>query len=257
MDELKRLIEIMANLRSENGCPWDKEQTKDTLKPYMIEETYEVLEAIDENNPQKLKEELGDLLFQIVFHCRIAAEKGDFTIHDVIKGISDKIISRHPHVFANAKFESPEEVRRQWHERKTEEGKFRESILDGVPKSLPSLLRSQRLQSRASKVGFDWKKAEDVLDKVSEEMSELRASITKGSKNEIEEELGDVLFVLVNLSRFMGMNAEEALKKTINKFTERFRYIEQKAKEAGQNLSEMTLEEMDKLWEEAKSLKEL
>lgn len=254
MDEFRRLIDIMANLRSENGCPWDKEQTKDSLKSYLIEESHEVSEAIDEDDPEKLKEELGDLLFQIIFHCRIAAEKGDFTIHDVIKGISDKIISRHPHVFGNAKFETPEEVRKQWHERKTEEGKFKESILDGIPKSLPSLLRSQRLQSRASKVGFDWEKTEDVLDKVEEELSELKTAIRNNSKKEIEEELGDVLFVLVNVSRFTGINAEEALKKTINKFQGRFRYIEKKAKEAGQNLSEMTLKEMDKLWEEAKSL---
>ncbi len=253
MDEFLRLIDIIAKLRSENGCPWDKEQTKDSLKPYLIEEAHEVLEAIDESNPKKLREELGDLLFQIIFHSQIAAESGDFTIFDVIKGISDKIISRHPHVFSNAKFESPEEVRKQWHERKTEEGRFKDSILSGVPKSLPSLLRSQRLQSRASKVGFDWEKTEDMLYKVDEELSELKAAIKTGSKEEIEEELGDVLFVLVNVSRFTGLNAEEALKKTINKFINRFGYIEQKAKDTGQNLSDMTIKEMDSLWDEAKS----
>lgn len=253
MDEFQKLIDIMAKLRSENGCPWDKEQTKDSLKPYLIEESHEVLEAIDDDNPAKLKEELGDLLFQIIFHSRIAAESGDFTIFDVINGISEKIISRHPHVFSNAKFESPEEVSKQWHERKIEEGKFRDSILTGVPKSLPSLLRSQRLQSRASKVGFDWEKTEDVLYKVDEELSELKAAIKTGSKKEIEEELGDLLFVLVNVSRFTGLNAEETLKKTINKFINRFIYIEQKAKDLGQNLSEMTIREMDSLWEEAKS----
>ncbi len=252
MDEFKKLIEIMERLRAENGCPWDKIQTKESLKPYIIEEAHEVLEAIDENNPLKIKEELGDLLFQIIFQAQIASEKKDFTIHEVIKSIAEKIISRHPHVFSNARFESPEEVSRQWHERKFEEGKFKESILDGVPKTLPALLRSQRLQSRASKVGFDWEKIEDVLDKVDEELSELKTAIKIGKKKDIEEELGDILFVLVNVSRFAGVNAEEALKKTINKFINRFRYIEQKAKELRQNISDMTLEEMDRLWEETK-----
>ncbi len=252
MDEFKKLIEIMERLRAENGCPWDKIQTKESLKPYIIEEAHEVLEAIDENNPLKIKEELGDLLFQIIFQAQIASEKKDFTIDEVIKSIAEKIISRHPHVFSNARFESPEEVSRQWHERKFEEGKFKESILDGVPKTLPALLRSQRLQSRASKVGFDWEKIEDVLDKVDEELSELKTAIKIGKKKDIEEELGDILFVLVNVSRFAGVNAEEALKKTINKFINRFRYIEQKAKELGQNISDMTLEEMDRLWEEIK-----
>ncbi len=254
MDEFQKLIDIMAKLRSEDGCPWDKEQSKESLKPYLIEEAHEVLEAIDEDNPAKLKEELGDLLFQIVFHCQLASEKGDFSIYEVFQGISEKITGRHPHVFGNMRFESADEVKRQWHERKKEEGKFRESLLDGVPKSLPALLRSQRLQSRASRSGFDWEKIDDVLNKVDEELAELRAAISEGSKKKIEEELGDVMFVLVNVSRFAGVNAEEALKKTINKFIGRFRYIEKKADESGQNLSEMTLEEMDRLWDEAKSL---
>ncbi len=253
MDSLQRLIDIMARLRSANGCPWDKEQTKESLKTYLIEEAYEVLEAIDENDPEKLKEELGDLLFQIIFHCQLASEINHFTIDDVIQRIADKIIGRHPHVFGDARFESPEEVRRQWHERKKEEGKFRESILDGVPKNLPALLRSQRLQSRVSKVGFDWEKTEDVLDKVDEELSELKAAVSTGSKKDIGEELGDVLFVLVNVSRFTGINAEEALKKTNNKFIKRFRYIEKSAQETGRNLPEMTLEEIDRLWDDAKS----
>lgn len=255
MDEFQKLIDIMAKLRSEDGCPWDKEQTKESLKPYLIEETHEVLEAIDEDNPAKFKEELGDLLFQIVFHCQLASEKGDFSISEVIQGISEKITGRHPHVFGNTRFESAEEVKRRWHERKIEEGKFRESLLDGVPKSLPSLLRSQRLQSRASRSGLDWEKIDEVLKKVDEELAELRDAVSRGMKKEIEDELGDVIFVLVNVSRFAGINAEEALKKTTNKFIGRFRYIEKKAAEAGQNLSEMTLEEMDSLWDEAKSLK--
>lgn len=252
MDEFEKLIDIMGRLRSANGCPWDKEQTNESLKPYLIEEAYEVLEAIDDGSPAKLKEELGDLLFQIVFHCQLASEKGDFSIYDVINSISEKIIGRHPHVFGNMRFESSDEVKRQWHERKKEEGKFKESILDGVPKSLPSLLRAQRLQSRASKVGFDWEKAQDVFGKIDEELAELKTALAKGTKKEIEEELGDVLFVLVNVSRLAGINAEEALKKTIKKFISRFKYIEKKAEEAKKDITDLSLEEMDSLWEEAK-----
>lgn len=254
MDELQRLIDIMAKLRSQDGCPWDKEQTNESLKPYLIEEAYEVLEAIDDNNPSKLKEELGDLLFQIIFHCQLASERDDFTIKDVILCITNKIVSRHPHVFSDAVYSSPEEVRKQWHERKAEEGKFKESILTGIPVKLPALLRSQRLQSRVSKVGFDWQKIEDVLDKVVEELSELRTAVSNGSKKDIEEELGDVLFVLVNVARFAGINAEEALKRTIKKFISRFTYIEKEAQSSGKKLSAMTLQEMDKLWEDAKAL---
>ncbi len=254
MDELQKLIAVMAQLRSPVGCPWDREQTHESLKPYLIEEVHEVLEAIEDSSPVKLKEELGDLLFQIVFHCQLASEHGDFTIADVIDGIANKIINRHPHVFGNRKFQSSDEVKRQWHERKKEEGKFKESILDGVPKSLPSLLKSQRLQSRASKVGFDWANVHDVLKKVDEELGELKNAVATNSKKDIEEELGDVLFVLVNVSRFAGINAEEALKKTNNKFISRFKYIEKKAVESGRDISEMSLEEMDRLWEEAKFL---
>jgi tetrapyrrole methylase family protein/MazG family protein len=252
MDELQKLIEIMARLRSADGCPWDKEQTEESLKPYLIEEAYEVLEAIEDGSPAKLREELGDLLFQIVFQCQLASEKDHFSISEVITGITNKIINRHPHVFGNMRFQSSEEVKKQWHDRKKEEGKFKESILDGVPKNLPSLLRSQRFQSRASKVGFDWANVQDVLKKVDEELAELKDAVAVNSKKDIEEELGDVLFVLVNVSRFAGINAEEALKKTNNKFISRFKYIEKKAAESGKDIAEMSLEELDCLWEEAK-----
>lgn len=242
----------MSALRSENGCPWDREQTRESLKPFLIEETYEVLEALDEGDPQKIKEELGDLLFQIIFHCQLAKENGEFDIDDVIKRISEKMIARHPHVFGEAKFETSEEVLKQWEERKKEEGKLRESILEGIPKELPSLLRAQRLQARAAKVGFEWRRVEDVMEKLEEEIKEFRDALKRGEQKEIEDELGDVFFVLVNVSRFVGVNPEDALRKTISKFISRFRYIEMKAADAGKCLSDMTLEEMDALWDEAK-----
>lgn len=242
----------MATLRSKSGCPWDREQTRESLKPFLVEETYEVLEAIDEKDPEKIKEELGDLLFQIIFHSRIAEEKGEFNIHDVIRKISDKMIARHPHVFGEEKFETPEEVLRQWEERKKEEGKIRESILEGIPKELPSLLRAHRIQARAARVGFDWERVEDVLKKLDEEIKEFKEALDKQDQAAIEDELGDIFFVLVNISRFVGVNPEDALRKTISKFISRFRYIEMKAAEAGRSLSDMTLQEMDNLWEEAK-----
>lgn len=248
----ERLVEIMADLRGDKGCPWDKEQTPQSLKPFLIEETYEVLEAIDEDNPEKIKEELGDLLFQIIFHSRLAEEKGEFNIHDVIKGISKKMIARHPHVFGEERYETPEEVLRQWDERKKEEGKIKESVLEGIPKELPSLLRAQKVQARAAKVGFDWERVEDVLKKLDEEIGEFREAINRHDHTAIEDELGDIFFVLVNISRFVGVNPEDALRKTISKFISRFRYIEIKAAESGRNLAEMTLNEMDNLWKEAK-----
>ncbi|MDI6728002.1 MAG: nucleoside triphosphate pyrophosphohydrolase [Thermodesulfovibrionales bacterium] len=252
MNNFQKLLDIMSALRSENGCPWDKEQTRESLKPFLIEETYEVLEALDEDDPEKIKEELGDLLFQIVFHCQMAKERGEFDIDDVIKKISDKMIARHPHVFGEEKFETSEEVVKQWEERKREEGKLMESILEGIPKELPSLLRAQRLQARAARVGFDWKRVEDVMEKLDEELKEFGAALKSKSQKEIEDELGDVFFVLVNVSRFVGVNPEDALRKTISKFISRFRYIEMKAADAGKRLSDMTLEEMDALWDEAK-----
>ena len=242
----------MARLRSENGCPWDKVQTSESIKPYLIEETYEVIEAIDEKDPVKMKEELGDLLLQVVFHAQIAKDRGEFDINDVIDKISDKMVSRHPHVFGDAKFETPEEVTKQWQDRKREEGKLKDSALEGVPKELPSLLRAHRLQSRAAKVGFDWAKVEDVFGKLDEELEEFKEALEKKDKKEIEDELGDIFFVLVNISRFVGVNAEEALRKTISKFISRFRYIEMTAADEGRQLSDMTLEEMDALWNEAK-----
>ncbi|MFA5354588.1 MAG: nucleoside triphosphate pyrophosphohydrolase [Thermodesulfovibrionales bacterium] len=249
---LQRLLDIMAALRAENGCPWDREQTRESLKPFLIEETYEVLEAIDEDNPKMMQEELGDLLFQIVFHCQIAEERGEFSAADVIQGIADKMTSRHPHVFGAERFETSEEVIQQWEQRKKEEGKMRESILEGIPKELPALIRAHRIQARASRVGFDWQKVDDVMEKLEEELAEFREALEKKEQPEIEDELGDLFFSLVNISRFVGVNPEDALRKTISKFISRFRHIEISAAEQGKSLSDMSLEEMDSLWEEAK-----
>ena len=245
----------MAALRGEKGCPWDREQTRESLKPFIVEEAYEVLEAIDERNPEAVKEELGDLLFQIVFQCRIAQEKGEFGMSDVIEKISRKMIARHPHVFGDADYKTSAEVLVHWEAQKKLEGKQRESLLEGVPRTLPSLLRAHRLQDRAARVGFDWDKIDDVMKKLDEEIAEFKEAMEKKQEDEIEEELGDVLFMLVNLSRFIGVNPEDALRKTISKFISRFRYIEMAAADSGRKLTDMTLAEMDALWDEAKKKK--
>lgn len=254
MEQFQRLVDIMAKLRAPGGCPWDREQTHESIKPYLIEETYELVEAIDSKDDAGIREELGDLLLQVVFHADMAKERGAFDIGDVIDAISAKMISRHPHVFAGAKFDTPEAVLQQWTDRKREEGKFRESALDGVPGHLPSLLRAHRLQSRAARVGFDWKDVEDVMKKLDEELREFRAAMERNDKAAIEDELGDVFFSLVNVSRFLRINAEEALRKTIGKFVTRFRSIERMAAASGRQLSDMSLEEMDALWDKAKAL---
>lgn len=250
--DFQALIKIMETLRGEKGCPWDKEQTRTSLKPYIIEEAYELIESIEDDDPGRIREELGDLLFQIVFQCQLAKENHEFTIDDVIEKISTKMIERHPHVFGNADYKTADEVIVQWEEHKKLEGKLRESILEGVPESMPSLLRANRLQSRAAQVGFDWEKVEDVLEKLDEELKEFKDAIKTDRRGNIEEELGDILFVLVNISRFLGVNAEDALRKTIHKFITRFRYIETNASHKGKKLSDMTLDEMDSLWDEAK-----
>ncbi len=253
--DLNELIAIMSALRGENGCPWDKDQTRESLKPFIVEEAYEVLEAIDEKNPEAIREELGDLLFQIVFQCQIAKERGEFEMADVIEKIGKKMISRHPHVFGGADYKTSAEVLVHWEEQKKKEGKQRESILDGVPKELPSLLRAHRLQDRASRVGFDWQSVDEVIQKLEEELAEFREALQRKKEEEIEDELGDIFFVLVNVSRFVGINPEDALRKTISKFISRFRFIEMSASEMGKKLSDMTLAEMDALWDKAKKKK--
>jgi tetrapyrrole methylase family protein/MazG family protein len=250
--DFQELLDIMEKLRTEKGCPWDKEQTRGSLKPFIIEEAYELIDAIDEGNSGKIKEELGDLLFQIVFQCQIAKEEKEFDISGVIEKIGNKMIARHPHVFGKADYKTKDEVLVYWQEQKRREGKFGASILDGVPETLPSLLRAHRLQDRAAKVGFDWIEIDDVLRKLDEEMGEFKKALDGKKQEEIEDELGDILFMLVNISRFIGVNPEDALRKTIAKFILRFRFIEIKSADQGRKLSDMTLEEMDKLWKEAK-----
>jgi tetrapyrrole methylase family protein/MazG family protein len=251
-NDLKALLKIMERLRGKKGCPWDKEQTRSSLKPYIIEEAYELIEAIEDDNPDTVCEELGDLLFQIVFQCQLAKERKEFTIDDVIDKISSKMIERHPHVFGEAEYKTADEVIVHWEEHKKLEGKRRESILEGVPESMPSLRRANRLQERAAQVGFDWEKVEDVLEKLDEELKEFKDAIKTERREKIEEELGDIFFMLVNVSRFVGVNAEDALRRTIRKFISRFHYIEMNAAHQGKNLSDMTLDEMESLWVEAK-----
>jgi tetrapyrrole methylase family protein/MazG family protein len=250
------LVEIMARLRGESGCPWDREQTSESIKPYLLEETYEVLEAIDEQDPAKLKEELGDLMLQIVFHAQMAEEAGVFTASDVLAAINDKLVRRHPHVFGDVKAETAQEVLFNWEqikqtERRREKGQA--SLLDGVPRELPALLRAHRLQEKASRVGFDWSEAQEVFRKVEEELGELRAAMQGQAAERVEAELGDLLFALVNLSRFLAVNPEEALRKTIARFIARFRYIEEELARRGRSLRQASLEEMDALWAEAKA----
>lgn len=248
------ILKIMSRLRGKKGCPWDKEQTTESLKPFLIEEAYEVIEAIDEKSPEKMKEELGDLLLQVVFHAQLAKERNDFDMEDILTTLEEKLIRRHPHVFGDLSYEDAKEVLVQWEKIKKQEKANikRESMLDSVPKELPALLRAHRLQDKASRVGFDWKHIDDVFKKVEEEIKEFKGAVEKKKPDEIEDELGDIFFALVNVARFLEINPEDALRKTISKFISRFRYIEEKAKEAKRELSDMTLEEMDKYWEEAK-----
>lgn len=251
-DKFQKLVEIMEKLRSEKGCPWDRIQTHDTLKRYLLEETYELIEAIEKKDYEGIKEELGDLLLQIVFHSKIAKDEGNFDINDVIETISNKMISRHPHVFGEADFETPEEVLNQWDDRKKEEGKLQKSIIEGIPVALPALQRAYKIQSRVAKVGFDWDEVNGVLDKIDEEISELKEAVTLGQKDKIEEEVGDVLFSIVNIARFLKIDPETALRKTNRKFEDRFKKLEKLTIKEGKSLKEMTLSEMDKLWEQIK-----
>lgn len=249
-----RLTELMARLRSPGGCPWDRKQTPDSLKPFLIEECYEVIDAIEEGDAKKVKEELGDLLFQIVFHARIAEEEGLFTLSEVAAAIHEKMVRRHPHVFGDARVSSDREVLANWEEiKRREKGhEERRSVLEGVPRTLPSLLRAHRLQERAARVGFDWPHLQEALPKLDEEVAEFKTSLQAGDRESIEEELGDVLFMLVNLSRFLNVDPEQALRKTISKFIHRFRHIEEHAANAGRELGDMTLEEMEALWQASK-----
>ncbi|MFN3870890.1 MAG: nucleoside triphosphate pyrophosphohydrolase [Aquificaceae bacterium] len=245
MDSFQQLLKIMEELRAK--CPWDREQTHESLKKYLIEEAYELLDAIDSKEDKKLKEELGDLLLQVVFHSQIAKERGAFDIWDVIRELNKKLVNRHPHVFG---CEAPEEVLKRWEERKL---KDRESILDGIPKSLPALLRSKKLQDRASLVGFDFEKPEQALEKLMEEIEEFKEAMALENKRALEHELGDILTAVVEIGRLCGLDAEMCLQRANDRFEKRFRYMEKRAKEMGKSLRDMSLEEMDKLWIESKA----
>jgi tetrapyrrole methylase family protein/MazG family protein len=252
MSQFDRLVDIMKRLRGPNGCPWDKEQTPETLKPYLIEEAYEVIDAIDNKGDSDIAEELGDVLLQVVFHAQIATEENRFTIEDVAQAISDKLVRRHPHVFGDVKVETSDQVVQNWERIKLQEKehpKEEESVLSGVPRHLPALLRALQMQKKAGRVGFDWEKTEEVVQKVEEELQELQNAQTQEEK---QEEFGDVLFSLVNLARFLKIDPEEALTQTIAKFQNRFAYIEAELKKKGQSPQGATLEEMDILWENAK-----
>ena len=280
-DSFDRVVEIMATLRAPGGCPWDRKQTHESLRPYLLEETYEVLETIDQRQTTKLKEELGDILLQVLFHSQIATEEGTFTVNDVVQQLGDKLIRRHPHVFhdpvSDKETMNADQVLHRWEEIKRAErqasGKS-ESVLQDVPKTLPALLRAFQVQARAARVGFDWpdnpQGLKQVFDKIEEELRELRdawssrheqAEITSSGprpalqqQHAVAAEFGDVLFSLVNFSRHLKVNPEDALRQATNRFTERFRYIEDQAARSGRSMSELSLEEMDRHWETAKTL---
>jgi XTP/dITP diphosphohydrolase len=242
------LVQIMRRLRKE--CSWDKVQTFDSIKAATLEETYEVIEAIDEKNYDELKNELGDLLLHIVFHSVMGEEKNLFTIEEVIESISNKLIRRHPHIFSDVKVENNKEIERNWETIKMNEG--RDSILEGIPKNLPELQKATRMQEKVSKIGFDWEHKEDVWKKVIEEIEEMHESEKTGDKELFEKEMGDVFFALINYSRFLGINAENALRRTNKKFVDRFRYIEESLKAQNKSITDSSLKEMDRYWEESK-----
>lgn len=255
-EKFQRLVEIMARLRGPNGCPWDSEQTFDTIKPYTLEETYEVLDAIDRRDWGELSEELGDFLLQAVFYAQMAEEQSLFRISDVLDAIIQKLIRRHPHVFGDESAPSASDVKRIWGEVKAaeqrEKGTRNHGLLASVPRALPALVEAQQIASRAAHVGFDWETPEQVIEKLHEELGELDRARRAASPTELENEIGDLLFVLVNLARFVKVDPEQALRRTNAKFRERFSYIERKLAERGKKIEESNLDEMDELWREAK-----
>jgi MazG family protein len=251
-----RLVEIMERLRAADGCPWDREQTNATLRPYLIEEAYEVLDALDASDPAHLEEELGDLLFQVIFHAHIAGERGEFTIAGVLRRLIDKMVSRHPHVFGQASVTTPQEALTQWERLKRQEaaaaGRER-SALDGVPRALPALLRAQRLQAKASRVGFDWPDAVAAWDKVEEEVREAAAVLTEGGADRLTDELGDLLFSLVNVARLAGLDAEDVLSRANEKFRRRFADMERDFSARGTSMDSASLTELERSWQAVKA----
>jgi tetrapyrrole methylase family protein/MazG family protein len=250
------LVEIMRRLRSEKGCLWDREQNHSTLKKSLIEEAYETVEAIDSGDAVELKEELGDLLLQVIFHGQIAEEDGSFSHSDIIRGIVKKLLRRHPHVFSNTDASSSREILANWEDIKKEErknsNKKKDSIFSGIPRSLPGLHYAYEIQNRASRLGFDWEKAEDVYKKIVEEMGELEKEAASGDIKAVSDELGDLLFSIVNYGRHLGIDIEKSIKDTCKKFISRFKLMEDMARENGEDFKELSLEEKDRLWEKAK-----
>jgi len=250
LEAFDRLLTIMDELREQ--CPWDKKQTMESLRHLTIEETYELGDAILENDLKEVKQELGDLLLHIVFYAKIGSETNDFDMADVANGICEKLINRHPHIYSDVEVKDEEDVKRNWENLKLKEGK--KSVLEGVPKSLPALVKANRIQDKVAGVGFDWEKPEQVWEKLEEELEEFQVEVAKGDKEAMEDEFGDVLFSMINYARFLKIDPENALERTNKKFIKRFQYLEQKAAGLNKQLSDMTLAEMDVFWEEAKRL---
>ena len=254
--QFERLLEIMQRLREPGGCPWDREQTRVSLKPFLVEETYEVLEAIESGDPGALQEELGDLLFQVIFHAQIAAERGEFDMARVLTRLADKMIGRHPHVFGDANVASAGAALAQWEaikQREAQEAGRRRSVIDGVPRALPSLLRAQRMTSKASRVNFDWPDARAAWSKVEEECREAAAALVADDRTRLQDELGDVLFSVVNVARLADIDAEEALQGAIEKFRRRFTGMEDELSAQGKSLGSLSQEELERSWEAVKA----
>ena len=250
----ERLLIIMDDLREK--CPWDRKQTLETLRHLSIEEVYELSDAIIDGDLEEVKKELGDLMLHLVFYSKIGSEKGAFDVADVLNSVCEKLIHRHPHIYGDVKAESEEEVKANWEKIKLQEGKGKKSVLEGVPRSLPSMVKASRIQDKARGVGFDWDNADQVWDKVEEEIGELKAEI-KSDSHRVEEEFGDVLFSMINYARFLGINPDDALERTNKKFIKRFKFLEVESAKDGKKIGEMTLEEMDVYWNRAKELKEV
>ena len=252
----ERLLDIMRRLRGPAGCPWDREQTPTSLKPYLIEEAYEVLEALESGEPNAIREELGDVLFQVVFHAEVAAERGDFTMTELLAALVDKMVSRHPHVFGDARVETPTQALTQWEAIKQREAETRgehRSVLEGVPRALPALLRAQRIQGKAARVNFDWPDARAAWSKVEEEIREASAALQAGDGDRLQDELGDALFSLVNVARLSALDAEDVLQRAIEKFRRRFTTMESDLSARGESVASVSPEELERSWEAVKA----
>jgi len=254
LELFENLLQIMDRLRGENGCPWDREQTRSTLKPYIIEEAYEVVEAIEEGVPATIREELGDLLFQVIFQARIGKERDEFSMGDILKVLKEKMVRRHPHVFGSTTVRNSREVLQNWEEIKKQEKnhKPKRSILSGTPRQLPSILKAQRIQEKAATVGFDWDNPEEILKKIEEEITELRSAVAEGYRPDVEHEVGDLLFSVINLSRFLKFDADDTLRKCTDRFISRFRNMESTSDSRGTTLSSLSPAELDNLWKLSK-----